>query len=101
MRATGCHGFCERGPLVLLYPEGILYQRVRVEDVPEIVEKSLLHDEVLERLLYEDPATGLRHSREEHIPFYRTSSASCCATPGSATPPRSTTTSPSAATRPS
>ncbi len=71
MRATGCHGFCERGPLVLLYPKGILYQRVRVEDVPELVEKALLNGEVLERLLYEDPATGLRHTREDQIPFYR------------------------------
>jgi NADH:ubiquinone oxidoreductase subunit F (NADH-binding)/(2Fe-2S) ferredoxin/NAD-dependent dihydropyrimidine dehydrogenase PreA subunit len=71
MRVTGCHGFCERGPLVLLLPEGILYQRVQVADVAEIVDKTLLGGEVLERLLCEDPATGLRYSKEAEIPFYR------------------------------
>ena len=71
MRATGCHGFCERGPLVKLLPEGILYQHVKVADVVEIVERTLLGGEVLERLVWEDPVTGRRYSREEEIPFYR------------------------------
>jgi NADH:ubiquinone oxidoreductase subunit F (NADH-binding)/(2Fe-2S) ferredoxin/Pyruvate/2-oxoacid:ferredoxin oxidoreductase delta subunit len=70
MRATGCHGFCERGPLVLLLPEGTLYQHVKVADAAEIVEKSLVGGEVLERLLCDDPATGLRHAREVDVPFY-------------------------------
>jgi len=70
MRATGCHGFCERGPLVLLLPEGVLYQHVKVEDAAEIFEKTLLGGEVLERLLCEDPATGLRHRTEQEMPFY-------------------------------
>jgi NADH-quinone oxidoreductase subunit F len=70
-RVTGCHGFCERGPLVLLLPEGILYQSVQVADVAEIVDKTLLGGEVLERLLCEDPATRLRCSKEAEIPFYR------------------------------
>ena len=70
MRATGCHGFCERGPLVLLLPEGTLYQHVRVADTGEIVEKTLVGGEVLERLLCDDPATGLRHAREVDVPFY-------------------------------
>jgi NADH-quinone oxidoreductase subunit F len=70
MRATGCHGFCERGPLVLLLPEGTLYQHVKATDAAEIVEKTLVGDEVLERLLCDDPATGLRHAREADVPFY-------------------------------
>ena len=70
MRATGCHGFCERGPLVKVLPEGILYEHVQVADVVEIVEKTLLGGEVLERLLCEDPVTGQRYRREEDIPFY-------------------------------
>ena len=70
MRATGCHGFCERGPLVLILPEGTLYQHVKAEDAAEIVEKSLAGGEVLERLLCDDPATGLRHAREVDVPFY-------------------------------
>lgn len=71
MRLTGCHGFCERGPLMLLFPEGILYQHVGVEDVAEIVERTVLGGEVLERLLYNDSATGEQHHKEEEIPFYR------------------------------
>jgi NADH:ubiquinone oxidoreductase subunit F (NADH-binding)/(2Fe-2S) ferredoxin/Pyruvate/2-oxoacid:ferredoxin oxidoreductase delta subunit len=71
MRLTGCHGFCERGPLMLLFPEGILYQHVGVEDVAEIVERTVLGGEVLERLLYNDTATGEQHRKEEEIPFYR------------------------------
>jgi len=70
MRATGCHGFCERGPLVVLLPEGTLYQHVQVEDAAEIVEKTLVGGEVLERLLCDDLATGERHTREADVPFY-------------------------------
>jgi NADH-quinone oxidoreductase subunit F len=70
MRATGCHGFCERGPLVLLLPEGTLYQHVKAADAAEIVERTVLGGEVLERLLCDDPATGLRHAREVDVPFY-------------------------------
>ncbi len=71
LRATGCHGFCERGPLVLLFPEGVLYQHVRAEDVAEIVEKTVLGGEMVERLFYVDPTTGVQHRKEEDIPFYR------------------------------
>jgi NADH:ubiquinone oxidoreductase subunit F (NADH-binding)/(2Fe-2S) ferredoxin/Pyruvate/2-oxoacid:ferredoxin oxidoreductase delta subunit len=70
-RATGCQGFCQGGPLLLLAPEGIVYQHVRVEDVAEIVEKTVLGGEVVERLLCVDPATDRRCTREADIPFYR------------------------------
>jgi len=70
-RATGCQGFCQGGPLLLLFPEGIVYQHVRVKDVPEIVEKTVLGGELVERLLYVDPPTDLQCRREEEIPFYR------------------------------
>ena len=71
LRATGCHGFCERGPLLLLLPEGILYQHVQVEDVAEIVEKTVIGGEMVERLFYVDPTTDLQYREEEEIPFYR------------------------------
>ncbi len=71
LRATGCHGFCERGPLVLFFPEGRLYQRVKPEDVEEIVTRTLVGGEVIERLLYQDPVSGERFEREHDIPFYR------------------------------
>ncbi len=70
-RATGCLGFCQGGPMLLLFPEGIVYQHVGVKDVPEIVEKTVLGSELVERLLYVDPPTDLQCRREEEIPFYR------------------------------
>ncbi len=69
-RGTGCPGFCERGPVVVLHPEGTCYLRVTAEDVPEIVAKSIKGKEIVERLLYEDPATGERAVHENDIPFY-------------------------------
>jgi NADH-quinone oxidoreductase subunit F len=71
IRRTGCHGFCERGPLVVLQPKGICYLGVQVKDVPPIVEKSVLGDELINRLLYLDETTGKRIRRAENIPFYK------------------------------
>ena len=70
-KGTGCPGFCEQGPVVVLHPEGICYLQVKPEDVPEIVSKSIKEKQVVERLLYEDPATGERAVHEADIPFYR------------------------------
>ena len=56
--ATGCPGFCERGPLMTVKPQGIFYQRIQVKDVPEIVEETLVHGRVVDRLLYQDLQTG-------------------------------------------
>jgi NADH-quinone oxidoreductase subunit F len=70
LRATGCHGFCERGPLVLFFPEGLLYQRVKTEDVDEIVTQTLKNGHVIDRLVYQDPVSEHLFQREEKIPFY-------------------------------
>ncbi len=70
-RATGCQGFCQGGPLLLLVPEGVVYQHVRASDVPEIVEKTVLGGELVERLLFVDPVTDLQCRKEEELPFYR------------------------------
>ena len=67
---TGCHGFCQQGPIVVLRPQGIFYPRVRPADVEEIVDTSVAADGVVERLLYRDPATGDAVARESDIPFY-------------------------------
>jgi NADH-quinone oxidoreductase subunit F len=67
---SGCQGFCQMGPLVTVIPDGILYTKVRAEDVTEIVEHTLVSGEVVDRLLYKDPATR-RHCRGlEDNPFY-------------------------------
>jgi NADH-quinone oxidoreductase subunit F len=70
-KQTGCHGFCERGPLVVIEPKEIFYQRVKAGDVPEIVSKTLLNGEVVDRLLYTDPATGQKVLYEYEVPFYK------------------------------
>ncbi len=67
---TGCHGFCEQGPLVTVAPEEITYQRVSPEDAEAIVFETLKAGRILEELLYADPASGQRSLRESEIPFY-------------------------------
>lgn len=71
VKATGCHGFCERGPIVTIYPAGIFYQRVKPEDVREIISETVTHGRAIERLLYIDPATGQRIMHEADVPFYQ------------------------------
>jgi len=71
IRKTGCLGFCERGPVVIIYPKGIFYQKVRIEDVSEIMSKTVVKNEPIERLLYEDPQTKERIAYEKDIPFYK------------------------------
>lgn len=70
-KGTGCPGFCERGPVVVIYPEGICYLQVAPGDVPEIVAQTIRKKEVVDRLLYVDPATGERAVHESDIPFYK------------------------------
>ncbi len=70
-KGTGCPGFCERGPVVVIYPEEICYLQVTEKDVPEIVSSTIKANKIVERLLYQDPVTGERAVRESDIPFYR------------------------------
>lgn len=70
IKSTGCQGFCSRGPLVLIKPQGLFYQRVKPKDAEEIIQKTLLKNEPVKRLLYKDPATGKTIEKEEDIPFY-------------------------------
>nr|WP_321468074.1 NADH-ubiquinone oxidoreductase-F iron-sulfur binding region domain-containing protein [uncultured Desulfobulbus sp.] len=67
---SGCQGFCQMGPLVTILPENILYNQVRVSDVDEIIETSLLCGEVVERLLYTEPVNGHACKGPDDIPFY-------------------------------
>ena len=70
VRPIGCPGFCERGTLVVIKPQGIFYQRVRPKDVPEVVGATNKND-VVSRLLFTDRATGARVTNENDIPFYK------------------------------
>ncbi|MGD9142912.1 MAG: NAD(P)H-dependent oxidoreductase subunit E, partial [Dehalococcoidia bacterium] len=71
IRATGCHGFCERGPLVVIKPRDILYQRVRVKDVPAILSETIVGGNTIDRLLYSDRVSGTRIAIEHDVPFYK------------------------------
>ncbi len=71
IRETGCPGFCEKGTIVVSYPEGIYYLQVQPGDVQEIVEKTLVEKEIVERLLYTDPVTNEKAIPEDEIPFYK------------------------------
>ncbi|AWK49648.1 NADH-quinone oxidoreductase subunit NuoF [Clostridium beijerinckii] len=68
LKKSGCHGFCEMGPLLRIDPIGWLYIKVKVTDCEEIVEKSIIGDEVVERLIYKDENQS--YSKQEEIPFY-------------------------------
>ena len=68
---TGCHGFCERGPVVVILPQEIFYQQVAGGDVPEIVSETLARGRVLERLLYTDPGHGQVVIYDHDVPFYK------------------------------
>ncbi len=70
IRATGCHGFCEKGPLVVIHPQKIFYQQVKPEDVSDIIKKTLLKGEVLDRLLFTDPNTQEKVIYEHQVSFY-------------------------------
>ena len=69
IKMSGCHGFCEMGPLVHIEPLGVMYVRVKPEDCREIVERTLLGGEVIERLTYHQD--GVSYPRQEDIPFYK------------------------------
>ena len=67
---SGCQGFCQMGPLLSLEPDGIVYCKVRPDDVPEIVRETLLAGRPVQRLLYRDPASGRTCRGHREIPFY-------------------------------
>ena len=70
-KGTGCPGFCERGPVVVINPEQICYLQVTPEDVPEIVSETIKEKKVVDRLLYVDPTTDEKATYEADIPFYK------------------------------
>ena len=69
IKMSGCHGFCEMGPLVHIEPLGVMYIHVKPEDCCEIVEKTVLRGEIIQRLTYQ--RDGVSYPRQEDIPFYK------------------------------
>ena len=70
-KCTGCHGFCERGPIVVVDPGNVFYHSVNEEDVPEIWRESVIGGRTVERLLYRDEETDKPATTADQIPFYR------------------------------
>ena len=71
IKPTGCHGFCQRGPTVIIEPENIFYCHVSEDDATEIAERHLKNNEVVDRLLYTDPVTGQVIPHYPDISFYQ------------------------------
>jgi len=71
LRITGCHGFCEQGPIAVIEPGNIFYCHLTPEDARDIVTKTIKNGEVIERLLYTDPVSGVKIRTELEIPFYK------------------------------
>jgi len=71
VRVTGCQGFCEQGPTMVLEPGNIFYCHLTPDDAHDIVTKTVSNGEVIERLLYTDPISGNKVRTEAEIPFYR------------------------------
>ncbi len=67
---TGCNGFCAMGPIMVVRPEGIFYQKIKPEDIPELIESQIINKTPLERLLYKDPVSKKRIPVQDDIPFF-------------------------------
>ena len=70
VRATGCHGFCEKGPLVVIHPKKIFYHGVKVKDVATIIDKTIRNGETVQPLMFRDPVSKQRCAIESEVPFY-------------------------------
>jgi len=71
VKLTGCHGFCEKGPIMVIHPEGIFYPQVKEKHVAEIVEETLKKGELVKSLIFKDPVSKKKITFEEDIPFYK------------------------------
>jgi NADH-quinone oxidoreductase subunit F len=71
LRETGCPGFCERGPIIVIYPEETCYVQVQAKDAAEIISETIIGKKIVDRLLYVDPNTGEKAIQESEIPFYK------------------------------
>ncbi len=71
LKTTGCHGFCEQGPLVVVHPEKYFYTRVKPKDAKDIVSQTIVNGKVVDRLLYTDPITEKKIVYEQEVPFYK------------------------------
>jgi (2Fe-2S) ferredoxin len=70
IKLTGCHGFCQVGPTVIIDPDNVIYVNLKAKNIKDIVERHLIRDEIVEELLYKDPKTGANIKTIEEIQFF-------------------------------
>jgi NADH:ubiquinone oxidoreductase subunit F (NADH-binding)/(2Fe-2S) ferredoxin/Pyruvate/2-oxoacid:ferredoxin oxidoreductase delta subunit len=71
IKVTGCHGFCEAEPNVIVHPDGIFYAHVKPEDAHDVIAETAMEGRIVDRLAYEEPETGKRLASMDELPFYR------------------------------
>lgn len=71
LKTTGCQGLCERGPIAVIQPGDIFYQQLKLEDVPDVISKTVIDGSIIDSLLYTDPSTGNKLVHRQEIPFYQ------------------------------
>lgn len=71
LEITGCHGFCELEPNVIVYPEGVFYKNLKPKDIPKVIEETVINEKVIPALVYEDPKTHRKEKYQKEIPFYK------------------------------
>ena len=71
IKVTGCHGFCEAEPNIIVQPLNIFYQKVQPKDAKDITSETIINNKVIDQLLFTDLATGKKISNENHIPFFK------------------------------
>ena len=71
VKTTGCHGFCERGPIVVIQPEGIFYQRIQLSDIQAVISETIINKKIVDKFLYVDPRTKEKIVYEKEVPFYK------------------------------
>ncbi len=71
VKLSGCHGFCEKGPMLVIHPEGIFYPQLNEDNIPKVVENTIINGELVKKLIFKDPATKKRIAHEKDIPFYK------------------------------
>lgn len=68
---TGCHGFCELEPNIVIYPQGVFYRKLQPHDIPRVVQETILKNKIVKTLVYETPKDGRRVNFQKEIPFYK------------------------------
>jgi NADH-quinone oxidoreductase subunit F len=71
IKVTGCHGFCEAEPNIIIQPHNIFYQKVQPKDAKDITSQTITNNKIVDRLLFSDLTTGKKVSNEKNIPFYK------------------------------